>query len=164
MLLDHRKYLIFSMLSSIPDTYFYSINYILTNKDIKIYFEKLYFKLRHVLFNSCFKYKKTNNLLLYGNAYKCLFLILSSDFLSYLFSINYRYTCHVYNFIWNIICKNFKFMLQGDWSKIAIKKVKLFFWSWAVGVACIFLRLVVCQLLHLLLFSPILKAVFSPCW
>ena len=30
------------------------------------------------------------------------------------------------------------------------------------GVACIILRLVVCQLLHLLLFSPILKAVFSP--
>ena len=29
--------------------------------------------------------------------------------------------------------------------------------------ACIFLRLVVCQLLHLLLFSPILKAAFSPC-
>ena len=28
---------------------------------------------------------------------------------------------------------------------------------------CIFLRLVVCQLLHLLLFSPIQKAVFSPC-
>ena len=33
----------------------------------------------------------------------------------------------------------------------------------AAGVACIFLRLVVCQLLHLLLFSPIQKAVFSPC-
>ena len=33
----------------------------------------------------------------------------------------------------------------------------------SVGVACIFLRLVVCQLLHLLLFSPILKAAFSPC-
>ena len=38
----------------------------------------------------------------------------------------------------------------------------LFFWNWAAGVACIFLRLVVCQLVHLLLFSPILKAVFSP--
>ena len=40
---------------------------------------------------------------------------------------------------------------------------RLFFWNWAIGVACIFLRLVVCQLLHLLLFSPILKSVFSPC-
>ena len=39
----------------------------------------------------------------------------------------------------------------------------LFFWNWAVGVACIFLRLILCQLLHLLLFSLILKAVFSPC-
>jgi len=38
----------------------------------------------------------------------------------------------------------------------------LFFWNWAAGVGCIFLRLVVCQLLHLLLFSPVLKAVFSP--
>ena len=40
---------------------------------------------------------------------------------------------------------------------------RLFFWNWAVGVACIFFRLVVCQLLHLLFFSPILKAVFSSC-
>ena len=39
----------------------------------------------------------------------------------------------------------------------------LFFWNWAVGVACIFLRLILCHLLHLLLFSPILKAAFSPC-
>ena len=39
----------------------------------------------------------------------------------------------------------------------------LFFWNWAAGVACIFLRLILCQLLHLLLFSPILEAVFSPC-
>ena len=39
----------------------------------------------------------------------------------------------------------------------------LFFCNCAAGVACIFLRLVVCQLLHLLLFSPILKAAFSPC-
>ena len=38
-----------------------------------------------------------------------------------------------------------------------------FFWNWAAGVACIFLRLVIYQLLYVLLFSPILKAVFSPC-
>ena len=40
---------------------------------------------------------------------------------------------------------------------------RLFFWNWAAGVACIFLRFILGQLLHLLLFSPILKAVFSPC-
>ena len=39
----------------------------------------------------------------------------------------------------------------------------LFFWNSAVGVTCIFLRLILCQLLDLLLFSTILKAVFSPC-
>ena len=39
----------------------------------------------------------------------------------------------------------------------------LFFWNWGAWSACIFLRLVVCQLLHLLLFSPIPKAIFSPC-
>ena len=36
----------------------------------------------------------------------------------------------------------------------------LFFWYWAAWAACIFLRLIFCQLV---LFSPILKAVFSPC-
>ena len=40
---------------------------------------------------------------------------------------------------------------------------RLFFWNWATGVAYIFLRLIFCQLLHLLLFSPILKPVLSPC-
>ena len=39
----------------------------------------------------------------------------------------------------------------------------LFFWNWASGVACIFLRLTLCLLLHLLLFSLNLRAVFSPC-
>ena len=39
----------------------------------------------------------------------------------------------------------------------------LFFWNWAAGVACIFLRLILCLLLHLLLFSPNLRPVFSPC-
>ena len=36
----------------------------------------------------------------------------------------------------------------------------LFFCNWAAGAACIFLRLIICQLLHLILFSPILKAAF----
>ena len=40
----------------------------------------------------------------------------------------------------------------------------LFFWNWAAGMACIFLRLILCQLLLWPLFSPILKAVFSPCY
>ena len=39
----------------------------------------------------------------------------------------------------------------------------LFFWYRVAWAACIFLRLILCQLLHLLLFSPILKSVFSPC-
>ena len=38
----------------------------------------------------------------------------------------------------------------------------LFFWYWAAWAACIFCRFLLCQLFHLLLFSPILRAVFSP--
>ena len=39
----------------------------------------------------------------------------------------------------------------------------LFFWYWVVWVACIFLKLIFYQLFHLLLFSHILRVVFSPC-
>ena len=35
----------------------------------------------------------------------------------------------------------------------------LFFWNWAVGSCLYILRLILCLFLHLLLFSPILKAV-----
>ena len=39
----------------------------------------------------------------------------------------------------------------------------LFFWYWVVWAACIFWKLVLCQLFHLLLFSPIPRVVVSPC-
>ena len=39
----------------------------------------------------------------------------------------------------------------------------LLFWYWVVWAACIFWKLILCQLFHLLLFSPILRVVFSPC-
>ena len=39
----------------------------------------------------------------------------------------------------------------------------LFFWHWVVWAACVFWKLILCQLFHLLLFSPILRVVFSPC-
>ena len=37
----------------------------------------------------------------------------------------------------------------------------LFFWYWVKWAACIFWKLNICQLFHLLLFSPILRVVFS---
>ena len=39
----------------------------------------------------------------------------------------------------------------------------LFFWYWVVWAACIFWKLILCHLFHLLLFCPILRTVFSPC-
>ena len=39
----------------------------------------------------------------------------------------------------------------------------LFFWYWVIWAACIFWKLILCRLFHLLLFSPILRVVFSPC-
>ena len=39
----------------------------------------------------------------------------------------------------------------------------LFPWYWVAGAVCIFWELILCQMLHLLLFPPILRVVFSPC-
>ena len=40
----------------------------------------------------------------------------------------------------------------------------LFFWHWVVSAACVFCKLILCQLSHLLLFSPILRIVFLLQW
>ena len=39
----------------------------------------------------------------------------------------------------------------------------LFFWCWVEWAASIFWKLILCQLIYLLLFPPILRVVFSPC-
>jgi len=44
-----------------------------------------------------------------------------------------------------------------------LNSVVCFFWYWVAWAACIFWKLILCQLFHLLLFSPILRVVFSPC-
>ena len=41
--------------------------------------------------------------------------------------------------------------------------IGLFFWHWVVWAACILWKLILFQLFHLLLFSPNLRAVCSPC-
>ena len=38
----------------------------------------------------------------------------------------------------------------------------LFFWYWVVWAACIFWKLIPCQLFNLLLFPPIMRVVFNP--
>ena len=57
----------------------------------------------------------------------------------------YVFVSHLYVFFGEMSFSSFIFWLG-----------RLFFWNWA---ACIFWKLIICQLFHLLLFSPILRVV-----
>ena len=50
------------------------------------------------------------------------------------------------------------FSRQECWSGVPLPS------PWVAWAACMFWKLVLCQLFHLLLFSHILRAVFSPCF
>ena len=41
--------------------------------------------------------------------------------------------------------------------------IRLFVWRWVIWAACLFWKLILCQLFHLLLFSSIPRVVFLPC-
>ena len=61
------------------------------------------------------------------------------------------FVSHLYIFLEKCLFKSFSHLLIG-----------LFvFLYWVVWAACIFWKLILCQLFHLLLFSPILRVVFS---
>ena len=61
------------------------------------------------------------------------------------------------------ICMSLKKCLFRSFSQFLIGFFFFFFWYWVVWAACIFWKLILCQSFHLLLFSPILRGVFSFC-
>ena len=58
---------------------------------------------------------------------------------------------HLYVFFWKNVCLG---LFPAFWLGC------LFSWHWVVWVACIFWKLILCQLFHLLLLSSILRIVF----
>ena len=65
----------------------------------------------------------------------------------------YVFVSHLYVFFGEMSVRSFSYFLIG----------LFILWYWVVWAACIFWKLILCQLFHLLLFSPILRVVFSPC-
>ena len=78
----------------------------------------------------------------------CISLIMSN--VEYLFVCLLAFVC----LLWRNVCLG---LFPTFWLGC------LFFWHWVVWAACIFWKLIFCQLFHLLLFFPILRVVFSPC-
>ena len=65
----------------------------------------------------------------------------------------FMFVSHLLWLLWRNVCLG---LFPTFWSGC------LFFWYWVVWAACIFWKLVLCQLFPLRLFSPILRVVFSP--
>ena len=63
------------------------------------------------------------------------------------------FVSHLYVFFGEMSVRSFSHFLIG----------LLVFLVWVVWAACIFWKLILCHLFHFLLFSPILRVVFSPC-
>ena len=71
-------------------------------------------------------------------------------------NVEYLFTCvlAIVCILWRIVCLG---LFPTFWLGC------LFFWYWLVWAACIFWKVILCQLFHLLLFTPILRVVFLPC-
>ena len=69
---------------------------------------------------------------------------------------------HVFMWLLVICMSNLEKCLFRSFSHFLIGC--LFYRYWVIWAACIFWKRILCQLFHLLLFSPILRVVLSPCF